>query len=285
MSTPKAAPVFDPAVPMTAQWRSDIAWRLANGWTWTQLAETLQCEEDKLRFATETDPLFAQAQEAAWARVTFDGEADAMRRLRQVVDGNGSGAERAREVLAKYAYLRRHDEMEQAKERERNQTRLAVEEKRAQAKIEAEKMRNERAALKAQSRREEEEEEEWVGPPRIVKETEEEWQKRCDREHAERAAQPEAKVYIWGGKHALGQSIPPDESDIRVRLYDDWSVPEYSPRSNLIYWVVPYPSTNTPGAGPARGTGRSRAQRQVRHCLHRGERSMTKRPVFAVGRN
>ena len=33
---------FDPAVPMTAKFRSDIAWRLASwGWTWKELAETL----------------------------------------------------------------------------------------------------------------------------------------------------------------------------------------------------------------------------------------------------
>src|SRR3954470_3893353 len=106
------APTFDPSLPMTAKWRSDLAWRLANGWTWKELAETLGCDADELRFATESDPEFAQAQEAAWARVAFDGEADAMRRLRQAANGDGPGAERAREVLARYGAERRREEVE-----------------------------------------------------------------------------------------------------------------------------------------------------------------------------
>jgi hypothetical protein len=239
MSAPASVtPTFDPAVPMTAKWCSDLAWRLANGWTWKELAETLSCDADELRFATENDSEFAQVQERAWARVTFDGEADGMRRLRQVANtGSGDSAQHAAEVLAEYAA-----------ERRRNDTRIALEKERTACRIAVEKLRTERAALKA--RKQAKEDEEWVGPPREVKETEAEWQKRSDREHAERAAAPEAKVYLWGGKHALGRSIPPDESDIRVRLEDDWSVPSYGPSWNLIYWIVPYTPTDTRTPNP-----------------------------------
>ena len=144
MSTPKPAPTFDPAVPMTAKWRSDIAWRLANGWTWKELAETLSCDADDLRFATETDPEFAEAQERAWTRVIFDGEADAMRRLRQIANtGADERASHAAEVLAKYAAERRE-----------NDTRLAIEKMRVGARIRSrEKLKNERHGERGHERR------------------------------------------------------------------------------------------------------------------------------------
>jgi hypothetical protein len=239
MSTPKAAPTFDPAVPMTAKFRSDIAWRLAQGWTWKELAETLSCDADDLRFATETDPEFAEAQERAWTRVIFDGEADAMLRLRKLADsGDSERALHASEVLVKYAAERRD-----------NDTRLAAEKMRSQTRITVEKLKNERAALKEATKdaaRKAQEEANYFPPViRPAPETDEERAKRFERENAECAAKSEAKVYLWGGKHALGRSIPPDESDIRVRVEDDWSVPSYSPEWNLIYWIVPYTATNT----------------------------------------
>jgi hypothetical protein len=250
MTTPKPAPVFDPSVPMTAKWRSDIAWRLADGWTWKELAETLSCDADELRFATECDPEFAAAQEAAWARVTFDGEADAMRRLRLVANtGEGAAAERAREALAKYAAERRHEEMLQTRDRERQQHQREVERIRAQVKGEVEKLRaetklaveklrNERAAMKQAAQRAPEEKAAPVSPPKPAPETDEERAKRLEREHAERAAEPEAMVYVWGGKHPLGRCTDaPDESDRRVRVKADRS---RGPRG-IVYWVVPDP--------------------------------------------
>jgi hypothetical protein len=79
----------------------------------------------------------------------------------------------------------------------------------------------------------------WVMPPQPAPETEEERQERFAREHAERAAQPKAYVYIWGGKHPLGRSIGPDETDTRVRLKCDNSCGVGSRGS--VFWVVPDP--------------------------------------------
>ena len=258
MSAPSSStPVFDLAVPMTPKFRWGLARRRAQGASWEDLAAMLNCDADDLCFAAESDLEFTKVQEEAWAQVIWAGEADGMRRLRLIANtGSGDGARYAAEVLVKYAA-----------ERRKNDTRLAIEQERDATRIAVEKMRSERAAQKAPAQ----EEEEWVPPPRIVKETEEEWQKRSDREHAERAAQPEAKVYIWGGKHALGRSIPPDESDIRVRLKDDWSVPAYAPEWNLMYWIVPREANvHNPGPREAQAAAALREAFQAKSPAVRG---------------
>jgi hypothetical protein len=88
-------------------------------------------------------------------------------------------------------------------------------------------------------------------------ETEEEQQKRFEREHAARAAEPSACVYLWGGKHKLGCCIDPDESDRRVRVKADWSC--NSGGVGAVYWIVPDPvpveatMPGEPGAAEALG--------------------------------
>jgi hypothetical protein len=233
MSAPTSTtPVFDPAVPMTPEFRSDLAWRLAQGWTWEELGETLNCNRDELRRATENDPEFAAVQERAWTRVIWEAEADGMRRLRKLADnGDGERALRASEVLVKYAAERRD-----------NDTRLAIEKMCVEARIEVEKLKNERAAAKevAKEASRKAQEDNYFPPTiRPAPETDEERAKRFEREHAERAAVPEAEVYLWGGKHPLGQSFPPDASDIRVRVEDDWSC-GYGLSRSVVYWITPY---------------------------------------------
>src|SRR4051794_21397037 len=98
---PSPTPVFDPAVPMTPKFRLSLAYRRAQGASWEDLAAMLNCNADDLHFATETDPEFAKVQEEAWAQVTWEGEADGMRRLRLIANtGSGDGARNASEVLA-----------------------------------------------------------------------------------------------------------------------------------------------------------------------------------------
>jgi hypothetical protein len=223
MSTPNPLP-YDPSTPMTPELRSDIAYRRANGWSWKDLAGVLQCDADALRRVTENDPEYAPAQERAWAAVTWEGDADAMRRLRQMVEGGDSErALRAAEVLVKYAQERRHDE-----------TRLAIEKLRAETRLAVETLRTERAALKQPK-----DPEPRYAPMLPYPETEEEQQKRFEREHAERAAQPEAYVYIWGGKHPMGRCIAPDETDTRVRVKADWSCG--TGKRGTVFWIVPDP--------------------------------------------
>ena len=43
-------------------------------------------------------------------------------------------------------------------------------------------------------------------------------------------------VYLWGGKHPLGRSHGPDETDTRVRLEYDASCGEGA--RGIVYWVV-----------------------------------------------
>jgi len=205
---------------MTPEFRSDLAYRRAQGWSWKELGGTLSCDPDALRRATENDPQFAEAQERAWAAVTWEGQADGMRRLRHVATGGeGASATQAAEVLVRYAQERRRDE-----------TRLAVEHLRAQTRLEVEKLRNERAAAKKTN-----EEAEPRAPGMLIAPdpTPEEW----ERINTEEAAQPGAEVYLWGGRHRLCVCEQPDAADVRVRIKKDWSLGVAGGR-DVVYWIV-----------------------------------------------
>jgi len=220
---PKVGTYSEPPCPLTPELRSDIAYRRAQGHPWDALGVTLHYSPDALRRACENDPDFAEAQEKAWAQVTWEGEADGMRRLRTLANHSDDDAKalKASEVLVKYA-----------RERRRDDTRLACEKLRAETRLAAEAARAERRAAQPEA------EVAWPRPQFPAPETEEERRKRFDREHAERAAQPEAEGYVWGGKHRIGRSHLPDETDTRVRLKDDRSC-GVGQRHGLIFWVVP----------------------------------------------
>jgi hypothetical protein len=218
---PKVGTFSEPPCPLTPELRSDIAYRRARGEGWDSLGVVFRYSCDALRRACENDPDFAAAQEKAWAQVTWEGEADGMRRLRFVANHSDDDAKamKAAEVLVKYA-----------RERRRDDTRLACERLRAETRRAAEAARAERRAAPAQ------EDVVWAGPRWPAPETEEEKRKRFDREHAARAALPKAYVYVWGGKHPLGRSHGPDGTDTRVRLKYDASCGEGA--RGIVYWVV-----------------------------------------------
>ena len=212
----------EPPCPLTPELRSDIAYRRAHGHPWDAIGVTMHYAPDALRRATENDPEFDAVQDRAWAEATWEGQADGMRRLRALANGcDDAQALKAAEVLVKFAA-----------EQRRNDTRLAVEKLRAETRLAVEAARLERRAVG-------EAEVPWVMPPQPAPETEEEREKRFAREHAERAAVPRAEVYLWGGKHRLGMSHGPDETDARVRVKVDYSC-GVGGRSE-IYWVVPDP--------------------------------------------
>src|ERR1700712_3936838 len=152
---PRVGTYAEPPCPLTPELRSDIAFRRAQGHAWLALGVSLHYDCDALRRATENDPDFAAAQEKAWAEATWEGEAEAMHRLRGLVNSSDDAqAMQASEVLVRYA-----------RERRRDDTRLAVEKLRAQtqlAKIEARAAEKERAE---------------EPPPPMVhrKQTDEEW--------------------------------------------------------------------------------------------------------------
>jgi hypothetical protein len=225
MVAPVAPSFTDPSCPLSPELRSDLAYRRARGRTWDDLGQALGCNPDALRRAAENDPEFAAAAKRARKDAWHEGQADGLRRLRAQANGSDEDqALRASKILVQYAAEREERETRLKIERIRAKTRLAVEELRASA----------RAAKAAAG-----EGEVWVEPIRPAPETEEERQKRFAHEHAERAARPEAEVYIWGGKHSLGRCIGPDESDIRVRIRPDWSCG--LGERGTVYWVVPDP--------------------------------------------
>ena len=217
---PKVGTFHEPPCPLTPELRSDIAYRRAGGSPWEALGAMFRYDCAALRRACENDPDFAAAQEKAWAQVTWEGEADGMRRLRMLANHSSDDdkALKASEVLVKYARERRRDDTRLACEKLRSETRLAVEAARA-----------ERSAAPREP------EVVWM-PPLPKPETEEERQARFERENAEDAAKPKAYVYIWGGKHPLGRCHAPDETDTRVRLEYDASCGEGA--RGIVYWVV-----------------------------------------------
>ena len=205
---------LEPPCPLTPELRSDIAYRRAHGHPWDALGVTLHYHSDALRRACENDPDFAAAQAKAWEEATWEGQADGMSRLRRLVNGEDEGrALRAAEVLLKYAAEQRRDE-----------TRLAVEKMRAEA-------QQARAAAQQAKRVAKMEEPAPAGPVIVG------WVPAPETD-AERQAEPDAEVYLWGGKHPTGQSIQPDDSDAPVRVFADWSCGVGGKRCP-VYWVAP----------------------------------------------
>ena len=175
----------EPLCPLTPELRSDIAYRRAQGVTWEAVAAHLSCNADAIRRATENDPAFAEVQEKAWAQATFEADADGMRRLRVLVNNSQDDATvlRAAEVLVKFARERRRDE-----------SRIAVERIRAdvqRAKLDA------RAAELAAKHAATSTEDNWSPPkpPRTVNPA------RDAQVSLEKSQEPQAAAYLWGGKH------------------------------------------------------------------------------------
>ena len=131
---PKVGTFSEPPCPLPPELRSDIAYRRAQGHPWDALGVTLRYDSNALRRACENDPDFAEAQEKAWAAVTWEAEADGMRRLRTLANHSDDDAKamKASEVLVKYARERRRDDTRLACEKLRSETRLAAQAARAE---------------------------------------------------------------------------------------------------------------------------------------------------------
>ena len=224
--TPLFGGTFDqPPCPLPPDLRSDLAYRRACGRSWASMADALGYHPDALRRATENDPEFPAAQERAWAEVAWEGQADGLRRLRQAANGSDEDrALKAAEILVKYATERRRDDTRITVEK----IRAEVAHERVEARVEAHRAKVVEPAFPA-----------WPPFPPEVKETEDERIARVERESAEKASNPPPKteVYLWGGKHDIGQCLDPDESDVKVRVVPDWSAGRHD--RHIIYWVVP----------------------------------------------
>lgn len=213
----------EPPCPLTPALRSDIASRRAEGHPWSTIGVALGHHSDALRRAAEDDPDFPAALERAWADATWEGEADAMRRLRRLLNEDDPKiALHAAEVLVKYA-----------RERRRDDTRLAVERMKGKAQVA-------KAAARAKAT-----EPAWVAPPNRnpLPKTEAEWEVLRERIDTDRAAESvetpgeymSPRTFLWGGKHPLGRSCPPDGADVPMRVRADHSI-----AGGVVYWVVPH---------------------------------------------
>ena len=119
--TPGAAP--SPPPPLTAEQRTSAAYLRARGHDWDAVGASLRREWLDLRRAADADPLFPAALEGARAEATWEAEGDALQRLRLLIHAEDEVVgRRACEVLLAHARDRRRDE-----------TRLAVERLRADA--------------------------------------------------------------------------------------------------------------------------------------------------------
>jgi hypothetical protein len=97
------APVSVP-VPLSAELRSDVAYRRARGASWDAVAAAAGCDPDTLRRAATADPLFAAAYEREWADAVREAEADALRRLQKLTASEDEQvALRASVVVVRYA--------------------------------------------------------------------------------------------------------------------------------------------------------------------------------------
>ena len=233
-----------PVEPLSAELRTELAERRAAGYSWFSIGAATRRKEDALRKAAAADPLFPAAVAAAAdplvpaavaaarAEAIRDAEAAALERLRLLTNGDDTAlALRAAEAMLAFGARCRREE-----------TRLAVE------KLRAETQRAEIEAKAAKVARAEE-----APRPRFVPTpvpTEAEYAEHRERGAVESARKPEYEVYLWGGKHVIGTSQQPDDTDTRVGIYQDYSV-NRGPYS--ILWVVPrvaFEASNRAGGRP-----------------------------------
>jgi len=223
--TSDPAPNPPPAL-LTVEQRTSAAYLRARGHDWEFIGSMLKRNGFDMRCAAEADPLFPAALESARTEATWEVEGDALQRLRLLIHSEDEVVvRRACEILLAHARDRRRDE-----------TRLAVE------KLRAEVQQAKAAARVARTQSEEPWERSVVYPVP----TEEDRARSREGYALEQAVRPQAEVYLWGGKHSLGRCVPPDESDKPVRIVTDYSV-GHAPRGT--YWVIPADVYEATGRG------------------------------------
>lgn len=110
MSTPGAETLPKPPLPLSAELRTDVARRRADGRSWEAIGAALRFDPDALCRACAADPAFVAAQAEAEEASEHEAERKALRRLKRLTDSeNERVALRASEVLVRYARERRHE--------------------------------------------------------------------------------------------------------------------------------------------------------------------------------
>ena len=195
-----------PSGPLPEDVRAEVAYLRARGTSWEDTAQAVGGSAVNLRGAVRHDPNFPAALALARKEVEQEAEAASLQMLRaQLNDADSTIARKAAERITKYLGDKRRDE-----------TRLEIE-----------RLRVARAQAKIAARVAEDEEDEL--PPK-------------EQTTAEKCARENTTVYLWGGRHKLGDT-PPDATDTPLRLITT------KVAGRVVYWAHTDPSPD-PINGP-----------------------------------
>ena len=203
----------------------------AGGRSWADVAAELCWAEHDLCRACDLEPTFPAALARATKEAEDEGNAVALRKLREYLnDANPEiardAATRLAECLADRNAARVKLEVEQLKaqtrlavEKLKAEARLEVEKLKARTRLEAERLRAARRGAPAGGADDEGEDDDaaaraaWAAASRAGQAA----QRPVARHYAEQIVREGAEVYLWGGCHPLGGAVP-DATDTPLRL-------------------------------------------------------------------
>jgi hypothetical protein len=214
----------------------DAAEALARGGSWDDVAAEAQWGVRELKRAAREDPRFWPLVETIKSE-DRDRAAGEMLRAARASFRSEDGQERAKAIdcVAKYLASIHRDE-----------TRLKVAELNNQTKLAVERLR---AAAKGAKAEDSQAEEEPQMPPMTPEQEEHLWecQRRAAAYSAEQVAREKGVMYLWGGCHKLGETLP-DHTDTPLQVFTDHTTAR--PDKPLVIWAVPVPP---PVADPING--------------------------------
>jgi hypothetical protein len=222
-----SAPITEQPVIFDERLVAKIARRRARGQSWESVAAEFHWDVDDLCYTCDREGAYAAALERAQKDVDDEADAEGMHKLRELLrHKRASVALDAATVLTKYLADTRRDA-----------TRLAVEKLRAETKIACANARRDAALGKHRPDDD---------PPLTDADKDQAvrafW--RGQDYSAEDASKPRAEVYLWGGDHKLGSTLP-SEKDVRVIVMAD-----DTNNGRKLYWVMTYPTPTDIQHGP-----------------------------------
>jgi len=218
----------DPPPTLDTGLRARVADLRARGQSWDTVAAAIHWDVIELLTACRTDELFPAALAQAQQELDDEAQAEGLHRLRELLRCKRSEvALRAAQIITEHNAQKRRDATRLELERRRCATRLEVEHLRARA----------RAGRAAPARPDEGDRALTGDEQRQVEAVF--W--RAQERHAEEARGGFSEVFVWGGKHTIGE--PPDESDRRVVL-----IPDRTVVGRKVFWVMSYPGMQAAGA-------------------------------------
>ena len=216
-------PDFDPAGAICEDTLAEVAYLRAHGKSWEETAKAIEWDAVELRQVLRHDPNFPAMLELAQREAEDEADADGLARLRVLAHSpHEDVALHALQIITKYLADKRRDE-----------TRLAVEQMRAQTKLAS---IQQRAAKTKQKEEEEEEEEDPELTPAQVAQFE-----KASREYQAKMVDAVTAngivVYLWAGDQKLINRPPgPQDKPLQILRSHDALC-----GGNPVYWAVPFP--------------------------------------------